>query len=59
VAGDDYSVKEWWDDGVTRAVDEFAESVDCKKTVFGTQFLLRKVSPRAEARRRRKRRGRA
>ncbi len=59
VAGDDYGVKGWWDDGVTKAVDEFAESVDCKKTVIGTQFLLRKVSPRAEARRRRKRRGRA
>src|SRR5438132_645191 len=59
VAGDDYGVRGWWDDGVTKAVDEFARSVDCKKTIIGTQFLLRKVSPRDDAGRRRKRRGRA
>jgi hypothetical protein len=59
VGGDDYGVTGWWDDGVTKAVDEFAESVDCKKTVMGTQFLLRKVSPGADGGRRRKRRRRA
>ena len=59
VAGDDYGVRGWWEDGVTKAVDEFARSEDCKKTIIGTQFLLRKVSPRDEAGRRRKPRGRA
>ena len=59
VAGDDYGVRGWWDDGVTKAVDEFAESVDCKKTIIGTQFLLRKASPRDQTGRRRKRRVRA
>jgi hypothetical protein len=35
-------VKGWWRDGVTKAVDEFAATVDCDKAIIGTQFLLRK-----------------
>src|SRR4029077_17877878 len=42
MAGDDYGVRGWWKDGVTRAVDEFAASVDCEKRIIGTQFLLRR-----------------
>lgn len=42
LAGDDYGVTGWWHDGVTKAVDEFAASVECAKTIVGTQFLLRK-----------------
>jgi hypothetical protein len=42
LAGDDYGLKGWWEDGVRRAVDEFvaygrAESL----LVRGTQFLIR------------------
>jgi Methyltransferase domain len=41
LAGDDYGTVGWWDDGVTRAVDEFA-SRWAKLTVVGSQFVLRK-----------------
>jgi hypothetical protein len=44
VAGDDYAIKGWWDDGVRRAVDEFAEREDCRLELFGSQFILRKVA---------------
>lgn len=42
LAGDDYGVEGWWEDGVTRAVEEFATSAGCEKVVLGSQFLLRK-----------------
>jgi hypothetical protein len=42
LAGDDYSVEGWWEDGVTRAVEEFAAAAGCEKIVLGSQFLLRK-----------------
>ena len=46
LTGDDYGLKGWWDDGVTKAVDEFVidkkESIG--KTIFrGTQFILEKT----------------
>jgi methyltransferase family protein len=41
LAGDDYGTAGWWDDGVTRAVDEFAAR-GTSLTVIGSQFLLRK-----------------
>jgi SAM-dependent methyltransferase len=40
LAGDDYGVPGWWDDGVTRAVDEFAAKASLR--IIGTQFLLQK-----------------
>ena len=42
LAGDDYGIKGWWNDGVTRAVDEFAASVDRSPLIIGSQFLIRK-----------------
>ena len=42
LAGDDYGEPGWWEDGVTRAVDEFAAASEL--TVIGSQFLLRKPS---------------
>jgi hypothetical protein len=42
LTGDDYGIKGWWDDGVTRAVNEFAASDRCSDfRVIGTQFLIR------------------
>jgi len=43
IAGDDYGLKGWWDNGVKRAVDEFAQRGGCDplRTV-GTQFILRR-----------------
>jgi predicted O-methyltransferase YrrM len=41
LAGDDYGQPGWWDDGVTRAVDEFAARCAGLK-VIGSQFLLLK-----------------
>ncbi len=42
IAGDDYGqVGSWFEDGVTRAVDEFADRCAGMR-VIGTQFLLRK-----------------
>jgi SAM-dependent methyltransferase len=40
LAGDDYGDPGWWQDGVTRAVDEFAPHGELR--VIGSQFLLRK-----------------
>jgi hypothetical protein len=40
LAGDDYGERGWWDDGVTRAVDEFAARGELR--IIGSQFLLRK-----------------
>ena len=42
LAGDDYGMVGWWDDGVKKAVDEFATAHDCRLTVLGHQFLFAK-----------------
>lgn len=42
LAGDDYGAKGWWDDGVTRAVDQFCDENPCDKTIMGAQFLISK-----------------
>jgi hypothetical protein len=45
LAGDDYGLAgSWFEDGVTRAVDEFAERC-ADLQVIGTQFVLRKPWP--------------
>ncbi len=42
VAGDDYGVEGWWENGVQRAVDEFAEAhPELDLNVEGSQFILR------------------
>jgi hypothetical protein len=42
LAGDDYGVEGWWEDGVTRAVDEFVESGAARVvSLENHQFLLR------------------
>jgi predicted O-methyltransferase YrrM len=41
LAGDDYGQPGWWEDGVTRAVDEFATRCGGLK-IIGSQFLLQK-----------------
>jgi hypothetical protein len=41
LAGDDYGVVGWWEDGVRRAVDEFAATCPAELEVIGSQFLLR------------------
>jgi hypothetical protein len=40
MAGDDYGMVGWWEDGVTRAVDEFVASRGITPTFFGNQFLF-------------------
>lgn len=40
LCGDDYGVVDWWDDGVTRAVDEFAKTRCLAVERLGTQFLV-------------------
>ncbi|TMK96906.1 MAG: class I SAM-dependent methyltransferase [Actinobacteria bacterium] len=42
LAGDDYGIKGWWNDGVTQAVDQFVASVDRSPVILGSQFLIRK-----------------
>lgn len=43
IAGDDYGLEGWWDNGVQRAVDEFVEGwTSVSLTMKGTQFLIRK-----------------
>ncbi|HXB65450.1 MAG TPA: class I SAM-dependent methyltransferase [Solirubrobacteraceae bacterium] len=50
LAGDDYGVVEWWDDGVTRAVEELAASGRCGgPEIFGSQFLFTKRTPSRDA----------
>ena len=45
LAGDDYSVPGWWDDGVTRAVDEFVAAGGYEVVALASnQFVLRKPS---------------
>jgi hypothetical protein len=41
IAGDDYGVRGWWEDGVTRAVDEFVAVERAELKVLGTQFMIR------------------
>jgi hypothetical protein len=43
LTGDDYGVRGWWEDGVTRAVDEFVAESICEPVRLGRQFVLRKV----------------
>ncbi len=44
LAGDDYGEAGWWDNGVTRAVDELAASGRCEGPVLiGSQFLFKKI----------------
>jgi len=43
IAGDDYGVPGWWNDGVTRAVDEFIARGLCDQIrIEGTQFCMRR-----------------
>jgi hypothetical protein len=42
LAGDDYGMVGWWEDGVTRAVDEFTSANGLTLTVAGNQFLFKK-----------------
>lgn len=44
IAGDDYELKGWWDDGVTRAVDEFSSNPGVRLLATrNNQFVLRKL----------------
>ncbi len=51
IAGDDYGVRGWWENGVQRAVDEFVVRPDCEWVLLHrNQFLMRKsrsVLPRS------------
>jgi hypothetical protein len=44
LAGDDYGMVGWWEDGVRRAVDEFAAERTCELLVLGNQFCITKPS---------------
>lgn len=45
IAGDDYGVSGWWEDGVTRAVDEFVASRGHEVvSLEANQFVLRKAA---------------
>lgn len=44
VTGDDYGVVGWWDNGVTKAVDEFVSAHGLTLEVFASQFIIRKPS---------------
>lgn len=46
LAGDDYSVRGWWEWGVKRAVDEHIEAGTYEVIWVGTQFVLRPGRPR-------------
>ncbi len=51
LAGDDYGVAGWWDDGVTRAVDEFLGSGAASVvSLDDRQFLLRLREPESGGR---------
>lgn len=46
IAGDDYGEPGWWEDGVTRAVDEFVSEGRMELVaVEGSQFLLHRTGP--------------
>ena len=48
LAGDDYGLPGWWDDGVTRAVDEFVAGRGYEiVTLAANQFVLRKPLSRS------------
>jgi len=48
LAGDDYGFPGWWEDGVTRAVDEFVLESGYDVVAFAAhQFVLRKPASRA------------
>jgi hypothetical protein len=40
ILGDDYKTPGWWEDGVTRAVDEFVKQSNLKLTVVKHQFRI-------------------
>ena len=43
ITGDDYALKGWWNGGVKKAVDEFADTMECDRVLFKrNQFILRK-----------------
>lgn len=43
IVGDDYnSPNSWWQDGVTKAVDEFVEKNNLKLIIENNQFIIRK-----------------
>jgi hypothetical protein len=44
LAGDDYSVQGWWNNGVQTAVDEFIAEREIPLQTVGTQFVIRKTS---------------
>jgi len=49
IAGDDYGIPGWWQDGVTKAIDEAISSGRFEKLVLeNNQFLLRKIQPRTD-----------
>lgn len=47
ICGDDYATPGWWEDGVTKAVDEFVQKNPARIKVIkmiGDQFILQKIS---------------
>lgn len=44
LAGDDYNIEGWWDNGVTKAVDEFVKKYNLELNILGSQFLIKKSS---------------
>ncbi len=42
ITGDDYGVKGWWNNGVQRAVDEFAQNQKLKLEIIENQFIVYK-----------------
>ena len=44
IAGDDYGVRGWWQNGVTKAVDEFRSKRLCETILIrDRQFLLQRI----------------
>ena len=43
LTGDDYGLAGWWENGVQRAVDEFARERRLQLKTLDTQFMLRKT----------------
>jgi hypothetical protein len=44
ITGDDYGTPGWWNNGVTRAVDEFMATGKCRKVeIWDHKFVLRKL----------------
>ena len=42
LTGDDYGVEGWWQNGVTKAFDEFDNEMVVEKWTLGNQFFLRR-----------------